>query len=383
MAAICKEQYSLNRPALYLAFELSSSTWKLGFTIGHGQRPRERNISARDLKALEWEIDQAKKRFRLPQDAPVLSCYEAGRDGFWLHRYLESVGVLNLVVDSSSIEVNRRKRRAKTDSLDVAKLLTMLLRYHGREKKVWHVVRVPTVEQEDNRQLHREMMALKKERTRHINRIKALLTGQGLRMHMQVRADFLHQLETIRLWDGSRLPEGLVGLLQREHKRLQLVEEQIEELERERKEAIRNSTRPDIEMVRHLLRLRAIGVNSAWLFTMEFFGWRKFRNQKEVGALSGLTPTPSQSGLTNREQGIGKSGNRYVRALAIEIAWGWLRYQPDSELTRWYEERFAHGSSRMRRIGIVAVARKLLVELWRYLETGAIPEGAVLKPSLV
>ena len=381
MAAICKEQYSLNRPALYLAFELSSSTWKLGFTIGHGQRPRERNIGARDLKALEWEIDQAKKRFGLPQDAPVLSCYEAGRDGFWLHRYLESVGVLNLVVDSSSIEVNRRKRRAKTDSLDVAKLLTMLLRYHGREKKVWHVVRVPTVEQEDNRQLHREMMALKKERTRHINRIKALLTGQGLRM--QVRADFLHQLETIRLWDGSRLPEGLVGLLQREHKRLQLVEEQIRELERERKEAIRNSTRPDIEMVRHLLRLRAIGVNSAWLFTMEFFGWRKFRNQKEVGALSGLTPTPSQSGSTNREQGIGKSGNRYVRALAIEIAWGWLRYQPDSELTRWYEERFAHGSSRMRRIGIVAVARKLLVELWRYLETGAIPEGAVLKPSLV
>jgi len=381
MAAICKEQYSLNRPALYLAFELSSSTWKLGFTIGHGQRPRERNISARDLKALEWEIDQAKKRFGLPQDAPVLSCYEAGRDGFWLHRYLESVGVLNLVVDSSSIEVNRRKRRAKTDSLDVAKLLTMLLRYHGREKKVWHVVRVPTVEQEDNRQLHREMMALKKERTRHINRIKALLTGQGLRM--QVRAGFLHQLETIRLWDGSRLPEGLVGLLQREHKRLQLVEEQIGELERERKEAIRNSTRPDIEMVRHLLRLRAIGVNSAWLFTMEFFGWRKFRNQKEVGALSGLTPTPSQSGSTNREQGIGKSGNRYVRALAIEIAWGWLRYQPDSELTRWYEERFAHGSSRMRRIGIVAVARKLLVELWRYLETGAIPEGAVLKPSLV
>ena len=404
MAAICKEQYSLDRPALYLAFELSSSTWKLGFTIGHGQRPRERNISARDLKALEWEIDQAKKRFGLPEDAPVLSCYEAGRDGFsrkgigtmWLHRYLESVGVLNLVVDSSSIEVNRRKRRAKTDSLDVAKLLTMLLRYHGREKKVWHVVRVPTVGQEDNRQLHREMMALKEERTRHINRIKALLTGQGLRM--QVRADFLHQLETIRLWDGSRLPEGLVGLLQREHKRLQLVEDQIGELERERKEAIRNSTRPDIEMVRHLLRLRAIGVNSAWLFTMEFFGWRKFRNQKEVGALSGLTPTPSQSGSTNREQGIGKSGNRYVRALAIEIAcrlapacrrfsrherWGWLRYQPDSELTRWYEERFAHGSSRMRRIGIVAVARKLLVELWRYLETGVIPEGAVLKPSLV
>jgi len=381
MTAICRQQYSVVGPALYLAFELSSSNWKLGFTIGHAQRPRERSIRARDLKALEWEIGQAKKRFGLPQDAPVLSCYEAGRDGFWLHRFLESIGVRNLVVDSSSIEVNRRHRRAKTDSLDVEKLLTMLLRYHGGEKKVWHVVHVPTVEQEDHRQLHREMMALKKERTRHINRIKALLTSQGVRM--QVRGDFLQQLEEVRLWDGSRLPEGLQALLKREHKRLLLVEDQIGELESERKEAIRNSTRPDVEMVRHLLRLRAIGVNSAWLFTMEFFGWRKFRNQKEVGALSGLTPTPSQSGSSYREQGIGKSGNRYVRALAIEIAWGWLRYQPESKLTKWYEERFARGSSRVRRIGIVALARKLLIELWRYLETGAIPEGAMLKPGLV
>ncbi len=199
---------------------------------------------------------------------------------------------------------------------------------------------------------------------------------------MQVRKDFLEQLEAAQLWDGSRLPEGLRALLKREHQRLQMVEEQIRELERERKEAIRNSKRPDVGMVRHLLRLRAIGVNSSWLFTMEFFGWRKFRNQKEIGALSGLAPTPSQSGSSYREQGIGKSGNRYVRALAVEIAWGWLRYQPESKLTKWYEERFARGSSRVRRIGIVALARKLLIELWRYLETGAIPEGAVLKPRL-
>lgn len=377
MAAICRDQYSRVGPRLFLAFELSNSNWKLGFTIGHAQRPRERNIRARDLKALEREIGQAKKRFGLPQDAPVLSCYEAGRDGFWLHRYLESAGVQNLVVDSSSIEVNRRRRRAKTDSLDVEKLLTMLLRYHGREKKVWHVVHVPTVEQEDHRQLHREMMALKKERTRHINRIKALLAGQGVRM--QVRKDFLEQLDATRLWDRSRLPEGLKALLKREHDRFQLVEEQIAELETERMEAIQNSRRPDVQMVRDLLRLRAIGVNSSWLFTMEFFAWRNFRNRKEIGALSGLTPTPSQSGSSYREQGIGKSGNRYVRAMAIEIAWGWLRYQPESKLTQWYEERFARGGSRVRRIGIVAVARKLLIELWRYLETGVIPEGAVLK----
>jgi len=380
MAAICRDQYSLVGPRLYLAFELSGSNWKLGFTIGFGQRPRERNIRAGDLDTLEREIGQAKERFGLPEDAPVLSCYEAGRDGFWLHRYLESAGVQNLVVDSSSIEVNRRRRRAKTDSLDVGKLLTMLMRYHRGEKKVWHVVHAPTVEQEDHRQLHREMMALKKERTRHINRIKALLAGQGVRM--QVKKDFLEELGAVRLWDGSRLPEGLKALLKREHKRFELVEEQIAELETERMEAIQNSRRPDVQMVRDLLRLRAIGVNSSWLFTMEFFGWRNFRNRKEVGALSGLTPTPSQSGSSYREQGIGKSGNRYVRAMAIEIAWGWLRYQPESKLTKWYEERFARGSSRMRRIGIVAVARKLLIELWRYLETGAIPEGAVLKPNL-
>lgn len=381
MAATFRKQYSGYEPILYLAFELSSTIWKLGFTIGYGQRPRERNIKSGDLKALEREIGKAKERFGLPEEASVLSCYEAGRDGFWLHRYLERAGVQNMVVDSSSIEVNRRRRRAKTDSLDVEKLLTMLQRHHGGEKKVWHVVHAPTVEQEDNRQLHREMMALKKERTRHINRIKALLAGQGVRM--QVRQDFLEQVEATRLWDGSRLPEGLTALLKREHKRLQLVEEQIRELEIERKEAILNSRRPDVEKVRHLLRLRAIGVNSAWLFTMEFFGWRKFRNQKEIGALSGLTPTPSQSGSSYREQGISKSGNRYVRGMAIEIAWGWLRYQPESKLTKWYEQRFARGSSRVRRIGIVAVARKLLIELWRYLETGAIPEGAVLKPGLV
>lgn len=268
MAATCRDQYSRVGPHLFLAFELSGSNWKLGFTIGFGQRPRERNIRAGDLDALEREIGQAKERFGLPEDVPVLSCYEAGRDGFWLHRFLESIDVRNLVVDSSSIEVNRRRRRAKTDSLDVEKLLTMLLRYHGREKKVWHVVHVPTVEQEDHRQLHREMMALKKERTRHINRIKALLAGQGVRM--QVRKDFLQQLDATRLWNGSRLPEGLKALLKREHERFQLVEEQIAELERERMEAIQNSGRPDVQMVRDLLRLRAIGVHDGVLRVAQF-----------------------------------------------------------------------------------------------------------------
>ena len=362
---------------LYLAFELGNEKWKLGFTIGLGQRPRERTIDAGDLPALQAEIRLAKKRFGLPQTARVLSCYEAGRDGFWLHRYLLARGVENLVVDASSIEVPRRAKRAKTDRLDLGKLLTMLIRFDCGEKKVWSVVHVPSLEAEDKRHLHRELATLKTDRTRHINRIEGLLVGQGVRI--PVKADFLERLESIRLWNGSPLPAGLRSRLEREYACLQFVGQQIKELEAERKELIRTSTDPSVEKVRQLLRLRGIGDNSAWLYVMEFFGWRSFRNRREVGALAGLTPTPHQSGDESREQGISKAGNRPVRAMAIEIAWGWLRHQPHSDLSRWFQQRFGHGSKRMRKIGIVALARKLLVALWRYLEYGEIPAGAQLK----
>jgi len=381
MAATREDEYSALAPVLYLAFELGNDSWKLGFTNGMGQRPRERNIGARDVDALEREIRLAKQRFGLPETAPVLSCFEAGRDGFWLHRYLVEAGVENLVVDSSSIEVNRRQRRAKTDRMDVGKLLGQLIRYRSGERKVWSVVRVPSPKDEDDRQLHRELSTLKKERTRQINRIKGLLAGQGLRL--PVKADFLRRLEGARTWDGSPILAGLKARLLREVERLELVGRQIHELERERVQAIRHSPDPKVEQVRALLRLNGIGLNSSWQFIMEFFGWREFRSGKEVGGLSGLAPTPHQSGSSYREQGMSKAGNRQVRAMAVEIAWGWLRYQPDSALTRWYEERFGAGSSRVRRIGIVALARRLLVELWRYLETGAIPEGVVRKTRLI
>jgi len=364
-------------PTLYLAFELGNNKWKLGFTVGLGQRPRQRNINAGDLAALDWEIQRAKKRFGLPQTAPLMSCYEAGRDGFWLHRYLLASGVENLVVDSASIEVNRRAKRAKTDRLDVGKLLTMLIRYHCGEKKVWSVVNVPSVEAEDKRHLHRQLASFKVDRTRHINRIKGLLAGQGVRM--PVGADFLQKLDGVRLWDGSLLPKGLRSRLEREYACLQFVDRQIKELEAERTEAIRTSDDPSVEKVRGLMRLRGIGENSAWLFVMEFFGWRDFHNRREVGALAGLTPTPYQSGDESQEQGISKAGNRPIRAMAVEIAWGWLRHQPQSELSRWYQRRFGHGSKRLRKIGIVALARKLLVAFWRYLEFGEIPAGAQLK----
>jgi transposase len=381
MAATREDEYSALAPVLYLAFELGNDSWKLGFTIGMGQRPRERNIGAREVDALEREIRLAKKRFGLPEMAPVLSCYEAGRDGFWLHRYLLEQGIQNLVVDSSSIEVNRRQRRAKTDHMDVGKRLGQLIRYRSGERKVWSVVRVPSPKDEDDRQLHRELSTLKKERTRQINRIKGLLAGQGVRL--PVKADFLQRLESIRTWDGSPLLPRLQARLVREVERLELVGQQIQGLERERVREIRHSPDPKVEQVRALLRLNGIGLNSSWQFIMEFFGWREFRSGKEVGGLSGLAPTPYQSGSSAREQGMSKAGNRHIRAMAVEIAWGWLRYQPDSALTRWYEARFGHGSSRVRRIGIVALARRLLVELWRYLETGAIPEGAVLKTRLI
>ena len=371
-----QSQYS-TLPTLYIAFELSNKKWKLGFTIGLGQKPRERSVDAGDLLALEEEIRLAKKRFGLPEDAPVLSCYEAGRDGFWIHRYLVAQGVQNLVVDAASIEVPRRARRAKTDRMDVGKLLTMLMRYDCGEKKVWSVVNVPSLEVEDKRHLHRELLTRKVDRTRHINRIKGLLAGQGVRL--SVERDFLERVDGSRLWDGSPLPSGLRTRVEQEYASLLFVQQQIKTLEAERKQLIRTSDDPCVEKVRRLLHLKGIGENSAWLFVMEFFGWREFRNRREVGALAGLTPTPYQSGDESREQGISKAGNRPIRAMAIEIAWGWLRHQPDSELSHWFQERFGHGSKRMRKIGIVALARRLLIAWWRYLEFGEIPAGAQLK----
>jgi len=362
---------------LNMAIELSDEKWKLGFSIGFGQSPRLRDLTARDLAGMVKEIRLAKERFGLPERAPVNSCYEAGRDGFWLHRYLQTLVVTNLIVDSASIEVNRRKRRAKTDRMDVGKLLTMLMRYHQGEKKVWSIVHVPSPEEEDQRQLHRELMAIKAEGTHHINRIKGLLASQGAAL--SIRKDFLSCLEEVRLWDGSKLPTDLRTAIEREYERYQLINQQINQIEHSREEAVRTSTAPAVEQVRKLLQLKGIGMNSAWVYVMEFFCWRGFHNRREVGSLAGLTPTPYQSGESSREQGISKAGNRRIRAMAIEIAWAWLRYQPDSQLSRWYQERFAKGGSRARRIGIVALARRLLVDLWQYLETGTLPEGACLK----
>jgi transposase len=363
-------------PVLYLALELSWTSWKLAFTVGAGQKPRLRSIAARDTDTLLLEIQAAKRRFGLPERTPVISCYEAGRDGFWLHRYLRHHGVENLVVDAASIEVNRRKRRAKSDDLDATKLVAMLIRWHLGERKLWGVVHVPAVADEDRRQLHRELIALKARRTEHTNRIKGLLAGLGL--SALIDAEFLERLEGLRQWDGTDLPTGLRQRILREYERWRLVGRQIHDLEAERTRQIRDPETAQGEQVRLLLQLKGIGENAAWLLVREFFGWRGIRNRRELASLAGLTPTPYDSGEVRREQGISKAGNRRVRWMMIELAWGWLRYQPDSELSRWYQRRFAAGNTRLRKVGIVAVARKLLVALWKYLEAGEVPAGAEL-----
>ena len=368
---------STKQGVLYLAFELGWNEWKLAFTTGHGQKPRFRSMPARDLPRFGQEVAKAKERFGLVADAAVLSCYEAGRDGFWLHRYLAASGIDNVIVDSASIEVNRRKRRAKSDQLDAGKLLTMLLRYDAGEKKIWSVLRVPSVAAEDGRQLHRELEALKDERTECINRIKGLLASQGVAV-ATINQKFPQWLETAQLWDGSAVPKELHNRLLREHERWQLVGQQIKELENERRQRIRRDDTPHVDQVRSLLGFCGMGLNGSWLLVHELFGWRRFSNRRQVGASVGLTPTPYQSGDSKREQGISKAGNRRLRRMLVELAWCWLRWQPGSDLSRWYERRFGSGNQRCRKIGVVALARKLLIALWKYLEHGEMLAGAIL-----
>jgi transposase len=367
-------------PVLCVAFELSNSSWKLA--CSDGNKLRHVTVPAGDLDQVQRALIGAKRHFGIGGKMHTVSCYEAGRDGFWLHRYLHSCGIDNVVVDSASLEVNRRLRRAKTDRVDAGKLLSMLVRYHGGEKHLWRMVRVPSRDDEDARHLHRELEALKRERTRYRNRIHGILIQQGLRIRNPSTKKFDKQLDLMRTWDGRELPAEMKVRLARVHERLRLVEDQISTLVKERTQRLKTET-AKMTQVAQLLRLPGIGPVSSWAFVMEFFGWRRFRNRREVAALAGLTPTPYDSGKRLREQGISKAGNRRVRTLAIEIAWAWLRYQPQSKLSRWFLERFAGGGSRMRRIGIVALARRLLIDLWRFLEYGVIPEGAQVRPLTV
>lgn len=358
---------------LYVSFELGDKKWKV--TAGDGRfGPSQYSVDAGDKEAVLNCLRKAKERCKLGPQAKVHSCYEAGRDGWWLHRWLIEQGIDNIVVDAASIEVNRRARRAKTDRLDGFKLQAMLLRHHGGER-VWSVLREPTPEQEDARRRDRELLRLGKERTQHSNRIRSLLVLHNLRPQIVIGGR-----DWAAWWDaqGAQLLEHQRAEIEREIARLTLIKQQVKVLEAAQQKEVEAGRQP---IVAQLMRLRAIGIKGAWLLDKELFGWRRFANRRELASSLGLVPTPYDSGDRQVEQGISKAGNKRVRALLVELAWAWLRLQPDSALTQWFNRRFAAGGKRMRRVGIVALARRLAIALWRYLQHGEIPAGAMLKPT--
>ena len=363
--------------ALYMALELAEKSWTVAFTTGLGQKPRMRRVASRDLEVLTHEIGRAKRRLGLAAETPVVSCYEAGMDGFWLHRALGERGIENHVVDSSSIDTKRRRRHAKTDRLDAGALVHKLVQYQAGHTKIWSVVPVPPEEAEDERHNARERRRLGDEQTALRNAIQGLLKTQGLRLD-RLSGDFAARLAELRGWNGTPLGRELQAQLGRLFARLELVRQQIREVEQRRSELLQGPTRA-ARTARQLLQLRALGETSSWMLATELYGWRGFRNRRQVGGLLGLVPLPWQSGNEAHEQSISRAGPTRVRASLIELAWLWVRYQPASALTRRFQQKYAGGGKRLRRIGIVALARGLAIELWKYLQTGALPEGALTK----
>lgn len=362
--------------ALYMALELGAKRWLVAFGVGAAAPSRRHDLPAGDRGALRKTIADAKRRFGLAATAPVRSCYEAGRDGFWIHRMLATEGVANAVVDSASIEVSRRARHAKTDRLDADKLLRMLIRYCHGERAVWKVVRVPTREVEDARHAERALTTLVAERTRQRSRLKALLALHGVQD--PIRATFGDRLAHLTDWAGAPLPEGVTARVALAWRQLSAVEGEIRLARQAQRRTVRAATTPAARRAVHLHQLRGIRIGSALMLATEVFV-RDLANRRQVGALSGFVAVPYQSGDLARDQGISRAGIKAVRRVMVELAWVWVQWQPDSALTRWYQRRFATGGPRARRIGIVALARKLLIALWRYSEQGIVPAGAVLR----
>jgi transposase len=367
---------------VYVAFELSKSSWQIGVMISGSEKMSRYRIDGGDLAALSGIVGRTRaKAEQLGKPVRILSCYEAGLDGHWLHRWLSEQGVVNYTIDASSIEVSRRARRAKTDRIDLALLMRAFLAYLRGEPRVCSVVRVPTPEDEDRKRRTRERERLLNERTAHTNRIKALLHGQGIRDAMPLKAGFLSDLEQARTGDGRLLPAHLKDEIGREHERLMLVHKQIKALEAANAAAHRAPAADSVEAKAvALAKLRGIGGLTAQILVNEVF-YRQFDNRRQVGSCFGLTDTPYDSGDSRRQQGISKAGNHRARTCAIELSWLWLKHQPDSDLSHWFHARVGTLKGRIRKIAIVALARKLMVALWRYLETGLVPTGAVMHPS--
>jgi transposase len=361
-------------PALYVALELARKEWLLTMSVGPAAPRQRARVQPGDRATLTRVLVAAKTRVGLAADAPVRSCYEAGRDGFW-PALLTRLGVVNLVVDSSSIEVSRRLRHAKTDRLDGDKLLRLLLRHWGGERGMWQVVQVPSREAEDARHASRALTTLQAERTRYRNRRPSVLAlpGPG---RLRIDARFPERLAAAPDWEGAPLPAGVQARLVATWRLLQHVEGECGRARRTERQQVRATAAPTA--AQRLARLRGVAARSATILAQELFH-RRLRNRREVGALTGLVSAPYRSGTMRIDQGLARSGLPAVRRVAVEIAWAWLRYQPTSALAQWYHVRFGRGGAVTRRIGIVALARRVIIALWRYVEHDLLPEGALLK----
>lgn len=360
---------------LLVAMEMGLKTWRLAMGVAGSDKERQVTVPAGHYAELAEALRQAKEKFGMDRSSRVVLCYEAGREGFHPYRVLSEMGHTAWVIDSSSIEVNRRARRAKNDAVDASKILTLMQR-QWRGEDALKRVRVPSVAQEDQRQTTREREVLTQERGRLRVRIQSLLFAQGI-------VDFPKSVSGIERWlsqHGARVPPYLRARIERDVARLKLVDRQLKDVDKAQHARCTSTTEAAASdpVAQRLLQLKGIGEVSAGMLSSELFGWRRFNNRREVGACVGLTPTPYDSGESSREQGISKAGNKRVRRVLVEVAWKWLDYQPDSALSRWFRERFGKGK-RSRRIGIVALARKLLIALWHYLEHSVVPKDAVLK----
>ena len=377
MIATVRSEVSVNESVVYVGFELGKKDWKLALTSGFGVQPWLRTVPAGDLDAVERVIRTARQRFGLAPTARAVSCYEAGRDGFWIHRALWRCGIENRVVDSASIEVNRRARRTKTDRIDAHKLVLMLVRVCAGDREAWAEVRVPTMAAEAARHVSRERTALTKEQTRLRNQIGSWLVTFGCRVPRPRRqqADWWTHL---RDWAEAPLPSEVQARIARAAARLALIAEQLATITAAQAQTTQQAG--PTSAVTRLLQVKGVATTSASVLIDEGLVWRAFRNRREIGGLLGFAPAKYDSGESSRDQGITRAGNKRLQSVMVQLAWGWLHWQPHSALTRWYRERFGRGR-RTRKVGIVALARKLLIALWRYATLGVLPAGAVLKAA--
>jgi transposase len=374
---------SQTEACVFIAIEVSKRDWLVaGHTPADGRTSRHK-CRGGDVEELVRLIERLRQRETRATRQPVrVRCvHEAGYEGFWLHRQLIAAGIDSSVIDATSLQVDRRARRAKTDAIDVDGLLRALLAHTRGERRGCRLVHVPTVAEEDAKRTHRERKRLVKERTGHSNRIKALLALHGIIDYAPIKADRRSRLHALVTRDGHPLPPRLRRELARELDRLELVLEHLAEVEAERDALAPDPVAGDqaAPLIPQLMQLKGVGPETATILAREVF-YRGFTNRKAVASYAGLTPSPYRSGTMQRDQGISKAGNRLVRTAMIELAWLWLRHQPGSALSRWFRERVGSTKGRLRRIAVVALARKLLVALWRFVNSGLMPTGATLKP---